>query len=65
MPTPILCVGFHRHGAASPATDGYHRSSPYGQHSETCPMHALQAWLKLTRFRSGRVFRAVDSLGNR
>lgn len=44
---------------------GTYKGIPYGQHPETCPVQAVQTWLKLARFRSGRLFRAVDSHGNR
>ena len=37
---------------------------PFGQHPETCPVLAVQAWIKAGKITSGAVFRAVDRHGN-
>lgn len=38
---------------------------PYGAHAETFPVRAVRAWLKTSGLRAGRLFRALDSHGNR
>lgn len=37
---------------------------PYGQHSETCPVLAVQAWLDQASVSEGPVFRSVNKHGN-
>jgi len=36
----------------------------FGQHPETCPVRALNAWLRASRITSGPVFRKVDRWGH-
>jgi site-specific recombinase XerD len=36
---------------------------PFGEHSETCPVLAIRAWLRAAGITSGPVFRAVDRHG--
>ena len=36
---------------------------PYGDHPESCPVRAVQAWLKLAEIGAGPVFRPVDQHG--
>jgi integrase len=37
---------------------------PYGQHTDTCPVGALTAWLEAAGINCGPVFRAVDRSGH-
>jgi len=36
---------------------------PYGSHPQTCPVRAVQAWLKVAEIDAGPIFRSVDQHG--
>ena len=36
---------------------------PYGSHPQTCPVRAVQAWLKVAEIQAGPIFRSVDQHG--
>lgn len=42
---------------------GQTRGIPRGRHAETCPVRALQAWLKAAEITDGPLFRPVDKAG--
>jgi integrase len=44
---------------------GLVKGIPRGTHPETCPVQAVQGWLKASGIRAGLIFRALDARGNR
>lgn len=43
--------------------EGQYKGIPYGEHPETCPVRALQRWLRESGVQSGPVFRPVSRYG--
>lgn len=49
-----------RHSKTDQEGQGYKKGIPYGSNPETCPVRALQDWLKVSNIMEGPVFRSVD-----
>jgi len=43
--------------------EGMRKGLPFGKCEETCPVRALQAWLKTAKITTGAIFRGVDRHG--
>lgn len=44
--------------------EGLIKGLPHGEHPATCPIRALQAWLRVAGIERGPLFRSVDRHGN-
>lgn len=53
-----------RHSKTDQEGQGYKKGIPYGSNPETCPVRALQDWLKVANIIEGPVFRSVDRYKN-
>jgi len=58
----VVCV---RRSKTDQEGAGMLKGIPKGTHPDTCAVAALQAWLYTAKVRSGRIFRALDSHGNK
>jgi len=52
-----------RHAKTDQEGQGQVVAIPYGMHAATCPVKALQAWLKAASITEGPIFRAVTARG--
>lgn len=49
-----------KHSKTDQEGQGYKKGIPYGSNPETCPVRALQDWLKVAKITEGSVFRSVN-----
>ena len=52
-----------RRGKTDRAGEGAELDLPRGQHAETCPVRAFEAWQAVARRKAGPLFRRVSTSG--